>query len=129
VYSHYLCTIERIPSVCFLAVHLKSHRFHSLTRLVSCVLSVLVVSGVNVMTLVSSPVSTIFKIDVSTLCLFRGSLLLRSVENTNFQNSKSQYTQEPSNRKTEHRQSRIRDVAEDLNLVPIVTGGFRTFCY
>jgi len=34
-----------------------------------------------------------------------------------------------SNRKTEHRQSRIRDVAEDLNLVPIVTGGFRTFCY
>ena len=33
------------------------------------------------------------------------------------------------NRKTEHRQSRIRDVAEDLNLVPIVTGGFRTFCY
>ena len=26
-------------------------------------------------------------------------------------------------------QSRIRDVAEDLNLVPIVMGGFRTFCY
>ena len=25
--------------------------------------------------------------------------------------------------------SRIRDVAEDLNLVPIVMGGFRTFCY
>ena len=26
-------------------------------------------------------------------------------------------------------QSRIRDVAEDLNLVPIVMGGSRTFCY
>jgi len=32
-----------------------------------------------------------------------------------------------SNRKTEHRQSHLRDVAEDPNLVPIVTGGFRAF--
>jgi len=56
-------------------------------------------------------------------------LLLSSVENTNFKNSKSQYTQEHEKSQTEHRQSRIRDVAEDPNLVPIVTGGFRTFCY
>jgi len=56
-------------------------------------------------------------------------LLLRSVENTNFMNSKLQYTQEHEKSQTEHRQSRIRDVEEDLNLVPIVTGGFRTFCY
>ena len=52
-------------------------------------------------------------------------LLLLSVE----KNSKSQYTQEHEKSQTEHRQSRIRDVAEDPNLVPIVTGGFRTFCY
>ena len=56
-------------------------------------------------------------------------LLLWSVENTNFINSKSQYTQEHEKSQTEHLQSRIRDVVEDLNLVPIVTGGFRTFCY
>jgi len=42
---------------------------------------------------------------------------------------KSQYTQEHEKSQTEHRQSRIRDVAKDLNLVPVVTGGFRTFCY
>jgi len=54
-------------------------------------------------------------------------LLLLSVENTNFKNSKSQYTQEHEKSQTEHRQSRIRDVAEDPNLVPIVTEGFRTF--
>ena len=56
-------------------------------------------------------------------------LLLLSVENTNLKNSKSQYTQEHEQSQTEHRQSRIRDVTEDPNLVPIVTGGFRTFCY
>jgi len=56
-------------------------------------------------------------------------LLLLSVENTNFKNSKSQYTQEHEKSQTEHRQSRIRDVSEDPNMVPIVTGGFRTFCY
>jgi len=56
-------------------------------------------------------------------------LLLLSVENTNLTNSKSQYTQEHEKSQTEHRQSRIRDVAEDPNLVHIVTGGFRTFCY
>jgi len=32
-----------------------------------------------------------------------------------------------SNRKTEHRQSHIRDVAEDPNYVPTVTGVFRAF--
>ena len=31
------------------------------------------------------------------------------------------------NRRTEHRQTHIRDVVEDPNLVPIVTGGFRAF--
>ena len=56
-------------------------------------------------------------------------LLLLSVENTNLTNSKSQYTQEHEKSQTEHRQSRIRDVAEDPNLVLIVSGGFRTFCY
>ena len=56
-------------------------------------------------------------------------LLLSSVENTNLTNSKSQYTQEHEKSQTEHSQSRIRDVAEDTNLVPILTGGFRTFCY
>ena len=56
-------------------------RFHSLTRLVSYVLSVLVVSWVNVMTLVSSPGSTIFKFDVSTLCLCRESLLHNNHQN------------------------------------------------
>ena len=42
-------------------------------------------------------------------------LLLKSVENTNFKNSKSQYTQEHEKSQTEHRQSRIRDVDEDPN--------------
>jgi len=56
-------------------------------------------------------------------------LLLLSFENTNLTNSKSQYTQEHEKSQTEHRQSQIRDVAEDPNLVPIVTGGFRTLCY
>ena len=56
-------------------------------------------------------------------------LLLLSAENTNFKNSKSQHTQEHEKSQTEHRESRIRNVAEDPNLVPIVTGGFRTFCY
>jgi len=55
-------------------------------------------------------------------------LLLLSVDNTNLRNSKSQYTQEHEKSQTEHHQSRIRDVAEDPNLVPIVTGGSRTFC-
>jgi len=42
-------------------------------------------------------------------------LLLWSVENTNFKNSKSQYTQEHEKSQTEHCQSRIRDVDEDPN--------------
>jgi len=42
-------------------------------------------------------------------------LLLKSVENTNFKNSKSQYTQEYEKSQTKHRQSRIRDVEEDPN--------------
>ena len=56
-------------------------------------------------------------------------LLLLSVENTNLTNSKSQYTQEHEKSQTENRQSCIRDVAEDPNLVLIVTGGFRNFRY
>jgi len=40
-------------------------------------------------------------------------LLLWTVENTNFKNSKPQYTQEHEKSQTEHRQSRIRDVDED----------------
>jgi len=56
-------------------------------------------------------------------------LLLLSVENTNLIFLKSQYTQEHEKLQTEHRQSRIRDVADDQNLVPIVTGVFRTFCH
>jgi len=56
-------------------------------------------------------------------------LLLLSVENTNLTNPQLQYTQEHERSQTVHRQFRIRDVAEDPNLVPIVTGGFRTFCY
>ena len=42
-------------------------------------------------------------------------LLLWSVENTNFKNSKSQYTQEHEKSQTDHCQSRIRDVDEDPN--------------
>jgi len=40
-------------------------------------------------------------------------LLPWSVENTNFKNSKPQYTQGHEKSQTEHRQSRIRDVDED----------------
>jgi len=40
-------------------------------------------------------------------------LLLQSVENTNFKNLKSQYTQEHEKSQTEHRQSHINDVDED----------------
>jgi len=43
-------------------------------------------------------------------------LLLWSVENTNLKNSKSQYTQEHEKSQTEHRQSHIKDVAEDPKL-------------
>ena len=45
-------------------------------------------------------------------------------ENTNFKNSKSQYTQEHEKSQTEHRQSRIRDVAEDPNLGTYSDRGF-----
>jgi len=55
--------------------------------------------------------------------------LLWSIENTNFKNSKPQYTQEHEKSQTEHRQSRTRDVDENPNKVPIVTGVFKTFCY
>ena len=42
-------------------------------------------------------------------------LLLLSVDNTNFKKLKSQYTKEHERLQTEHRQSHIRDVAEDTN--------------
>jgi len=51
-------------------------------------------------------------------------LLLWSVENTNFKNSKSQYTQEHKKSQTEHRHSRIRDVAEDSNFGTYSDWGF-----
>jgi len=51
-------------------------------------------------------------------------LLLLSVENTNLKISKSQYTQEHEKSQTEHRQSRIRDVAEDPNLGTYSDRGF-----
>ena len=51
-------------------------------------------------------------------------LLLWSVENTNFKNSKSQYTQEHEKSQTEHRQSHIRDVAEDPNTGTYSDRGF-----
>ena len=51
-------------------------------------------------------------------------LLLWSVENTNFEISKPQYTQEHEKSQTEHRQSRIRDVAEDPNLGTYSDRGF-----
>jgi len=43
-------------------------------------------------------------------------LLLWSVEYTNLKFSKSQYTQEHEKSQTEHRESRLRDVAEDPHL-------------
>jgi len=51
-------------------------------------------------------------------------LLLPSVENTNFKNSKLQYTQEHEKSQTEHRQFHIRDVAEDPNLGTYSDRGF-----
>jgi len=51
-------------------------------------------------------------------------LLLWSVDNTNVENSKSQFTQEHERSQTEHRQSHIRDVAQDPKLGTYSDRGF-----